>query len=196
METNKLTMNWIEQEYTHLTGELARYENTSQKLISIVSILLTLIFTFGEKYSFEYAFPIIPIIAIITLQYLMTNNYAYRVREIYLIKLEGEHQGFYSNQVSKFYKDLKWWESILLPFNSLLVTVILILIIISIFSFINALDFLKDKKFNSNHYWIVNIGFWIYFSISTIWSSIKLSKKATEIQGDEEETTPHNKELL
>jgi hypothetical protein len=191
METNKLNMNWIEQEYTHLTSELARYENTSQRLISIVSIMLTLVFAFGEKYSFDYAFPFIPIISIIALQYLITNNYAYRVRELYLIKLEGEHAGFYSSQISNFYKGFKWWESILLPFNSLIITVVLILLIISIFSFINALEFLKNKDFNSCHYWLVNIGFWIYFTISTIWSLIKLSKKAKEMTIDNK-TTPHN----
>jgi hypothetical protein len=177
METNNELMNWSEKEYNHLTTELARYENTSQRLVSFVSIMLTLAFTFGERYSFDYVFPIIPIIAIISLQYLITNNYAYRVREIYLIKLEGEHKGFYSDQIKKYFRELKWWETVFLPFNSLLVSVIVILLIISIFSFSNAIHFLKNQPFNNTHYWIVNICLWIYFLISSIWSSYKLSKK-------------------
>jgi len=186
-----MEINWKEQEYKHLTTELARYENINQGLISFVTIILTLVFTFGEKYSFDYVFPIIPIIAIITLQYLITNNYAYRVREIYLIKLEGTHPGFYSKQIKKYFKELKWWEMIFLPFNSLLASIIIIFIIISVFSFLNALEFLKEKQFNSTHYWIVNICFWIYFIFSYIWSSIKLSSNHNLIK-KRKKTTPHN----
>ena len=52
-----MEINWKEQEYKHLTTELARYEKISQGLISFVTIIFTLVFTFGEKYSLIMFFP-------------------------------------------------------------------------------------------------------------------------------------------
>ncbi len=169
-------MNWREEEYKYITKDLARYENTSQKLISFISGFVGIAFLIGDKISMELVFPFIPIISILVFQYLISNNYAYRVREKYLEQIEENDKGFFSNQISEYYKKLKWWEFIIHPFNVLMIFLIIILIIASCLSYKRTIQFLSGKDFNIFYYSIiVGLQFTIFIG-SFIWSIRKLNK--------------------
>lgn len=102
-----------EKEYEHVTAELARYDSDSQKIVSFISLLITTAFVIGVEKKIHFVFPIVPIIAIMVIQYLLSNNYAYRVREMYVYKLEdilrqhnGQVPGLYKNQIRKHFSGI------------------------------------------------------------------------------------------
>lgn len=171
-----------QKEYEHITAELARYHGDSQKLASFVSLVLTFAFVVGVAQKIEVVFPLVPLMVIALVQYLVANNYDYRIREQYVHTLERilRHDGgsvprFYDLQIREYFVSLRWWELVLLPFNGSVVHTMILIVIVAVFSAVRAHRYLMQQPRSVVAcYLVVAGGMLIYTTASTFWSLRKL----------------------
>ncbi len=171
-------------DYENTLNELRKYDSDSQKLLSFISLLITIAFVVGVEKKIEIIFPFVPFLSLFILQYLITNNFAYRVREKYAHKLEGflnskngEFPGLYSRQIKSYYLKLKWWELLLHPFSGAIIFSIILIFLITGYSIIRALEYLKTNtdEIISTAYLIIFFLLITYSVFSLIWSLRKLN---------------------
>ncbi len=175
-----------EKEYEHVTAELARYDSDSQKIVSFISLLITTAFIIGVEKQIPFVFPIVPIIAIMVIQYLLSNNYAYRVREMYVYKLEdilrrhnGQVPGLYKNQIRKHFQELTKTEMLLLPFSGSVLYTVALVIIISVFSVYKSYSYINIKfsNYGALVYLFICLLMVVYTIMTSLWSTKRLSKE-------------------
>jgi hypothetical protein len=171
-----------QKEYEHVVAELARYHSDSQKLVSLVSLVLTLAFAIGVAQKIDAVFPLIPLVTLTLFQYLLANNYDYRVREQYvhgleiILQQEGRSvPALYHSQIRHYFFELRWWEFAFLPFNGAVLYTSALLLAVSLFSLARSYRYLSLKP-----HWLL-IGYvtialvMVVHTLGTaIWSSVKL----------------------
>jgi hypothetical protein len=149
-------------EYRHLISELARYDLYTPRAINIIGLVITATFTVGVRYEVREIFYIIPFLVLATIQSLLTNNYAYRVREKYVRAVEvlvrgfaQEPPGFYSEQAPRFYHQLPWYGRVLIPFNLYVAYGVIVLVALGTYSGARAWE-----SIGANHEpWILSVYF-------------------------------------
>lgn len=141
----------MEREYDHVVAEMARYDSDSRKLASILTAIITAMFAVGAGVEANLIFMIIPIVALIMVQYLLSNHYSYKTRETYVYELEKKlrivgvsHPQFYSSYLRKNYVDMRWYELALAPFNGALSLTVVMVLAIAVYSLIQAINFLAN----------------------------------------------------
>lgn len=169
-------------EYQHAVSELARYDRDSQKLFASVSFTLTAAFGLGiTKEEADIVFVIIPILTLVVIQYLLSNNYAYRVREKYVCQLEeflgscGTHTPrLYHKQIKHFYFNLGFWNSIVHPFSGTIAFTMIVMLIMSTYCVTRALEILEGSY---DYAYLSLCAMMLIYSITTaIWSINKLKQ--------------------
>jgi hypothetical protein len=176
-----------QKEYEHVTSELVRYDSDSQKLVSYISLILTAVFAIGVSKNVQPIFPFIPILTLVLVQYLVSNNFAYRVREQYVHDLENilKSNGtfspsLYGTQIKKYYLGLKLYEHLVHPFSGAILFTIGLLFMISVYSIIKSKEYLLGMApWGLTAFYSLLVVMVSYCSITIIYSVIKLGGNRT-----------------
>lgn len=182
MNNDLSTSERAQKEYEHAVSDLGRYESDSQKLVSLITLVVTMAFAIGVARNIALIFPLVPFASLTVIQYLLANNYAYRVREQYVHRLElrlaGTHDlpALYRGQIKRYYLELKWWEWPLLPFAGSIGYTVILLVLVSVYSTVRAYHYL----FNKQSWWlafaIIGAGLLVHTIAVLIWSWLKLRR--------------------
>jgi len=188
--SNDLEIERAQKEYEHVVAELARYHSDSQKLVSLVSLTLTLSFAVGVAQRIESIFPLIPILSLTLVQYLLANNYDYRVREHYVHRLEKILKGqsssvpaLYHVQLRRYFLDLPWWEIVMLPFAAAIGYTGLLLVAVSAFSSVRTYRYLLSRpRWMLTTYIVVCVFLISHTLVTGLWSWWKLRQDHVELR--------------